>query len=118
MPPPFDVETERRDDVIVLALVGELDLTGQERCLTAIRAALFVRPKALVIDLNDLQHMDSSGLRALLYAKDLAEEAGVSMGVLNGAGPPHRLISLTGIDREFVMIDDPSELEPPAGQPS
>jgi anti-anti-sigma factor len=62
---PFAIEEARYgDDVIVLSLSGELDLAVIEIAKAALEP-IADRPELAVIDLTDLEFLDSSGVAAL-----------------------------------------------------
>jgi hypothetical protein len=43
----------------------------------------------------------------------VADGVGIRLAILNGSGPAHRLLSLTGTDDLIEMVDDLSRLDPP-----
>jgi anti-sigma B factor antagonist len=64
---PLTIERTRYgDDVIVFSLSGEFDLAGAARAEESIGPAIDEEHAMVVIDLTDLEFMDSSGV-ALLY---------------------------------------------------
>ena len=90
-----------------LALRGELDLAGApllERNLLEIERQA---PDRLVIDLRDLQFIDSTGLRLLLAANSRAQERGGELvlrpgGILQlDAGTPHSVAA--DVDAKLLL---------------
>jgi anti-sigma B factor antagonist len=69
----FRLKTARDDDVVRLGISGELDLSRAEQLEGAIRAEAS-DAREIVIDLTDLQFMDSSGLQVLLQAYGRSRE--------------------------------------------
>jgi anti-sigma B factor antagonist len=64
---PLTIEQTRYgDDVIIFALGGELDLSVAAAAWSAIAPAIEERGAMLVLDLTELEFIDSSGI-ALLY---------------------------------------------------
>ena len=112
-PPAFEVLVQRDGSATTLALVGELDLATSGTLLAALETAVADGPDAIIVNLQELAFMDSSGLRCLLQARTLTNEAGVRLAVLNGSGPAHRLLQLSDVDSLIEMVDDPSQLNPP-----
>jgi hypothetical protein len=43
----------------------------------------------------------------------LDDAVGTRLAILNGSGPAHRLLSLTGMDDLIEMVDDLTQLDPP-----
>jgi anti-sigma B factor antagonist len=64
---PLTIERTRYgDDVIVIALAGELDLSAAPAAWYVLEPALEEPEAMLVVDLTELEFIDSSGI-ALLY---------------------------------------------------
>jgi anti-sigma B factor antagonist len=64
---PLTIEQKRYgDEVVILALSGELDLSVAAAAWDALEPATEERGAMLVVDLTDLEFIDSSGI-ALLY---------------------------------------------------
>ena len=110
---PFEVRVERLDDAVVLEFVGELDLTASEEAATALANAVCDIPRMIVVNLQGLSFMDSTGLHCLVRARALADAVGTRLAILNGSGPAHRLLSLTRIHDLIEMVDDLTQLDPP-----
>jgi anti-anti-sigma factor len=70
----------------------------------------------VVIDLQGLSYMDSTGLRALLDARDRAAARGRRLAFLSGSGPAHRVIALTGADALLESVERPGDLRPGRGR--
>ena len=81
------VEIERRGDVVVASLTGELDIAGAGRTGERIMDAVPTSAVGLVVDLMELEFMDSSGI-AMLFG--LARRLGSRRQRLSIAAPPGR----------------------------
>lgn len=100
---------DRDDDVVTLALEGEFDLAGASAFASTLAEIEATSPRAIVIDVQGLSFMGSTGIKALLAAHQRA--AGVrSFAILNGSGPAHRALLLVGLDAHLLMVDHPSEV--------
>jgi anti-sigma B factor antagonist len=82
---------------VILSATGEIDLATVGKLESAIEAVLHEGTKRLVIDLNDVSFLDSTGLRTLLAAHAKLEELGGSLAVVVAGGPVQRLLDITGI---------------------
>jgi anti-anti-sigma factor len=89
------VVSECRPGVVVLAPVGEVDVSTADVLRHAARDAVAARPRCLVIDLGGLTFCGSTGLVVLMDACRDAEAAGVRFGT--AAGPPivRRVLEIT-----------------------
>ena len=63
-----------------------------------------------VVDLRNLEFMDSTGLSVLVRAHQRAEENGRRLGLVNGSQQVQRLLTLTGVAERLTLTDLPAEL--------
>ncbi|HZU40397.1 MAG TPA: STAS domain-containing protein [Solirubrobacteraceae bacterium] len=106
----FRVEVRREGDVPVVSLYGELDLASSPALEDELERLLATAPSVVVIDLRELDFMDSTGLSVLIRAHHRAHEAGHRLAVVNGTRQVRRLLSLTGLAERLTVVDDPREL--------
>ena len=90
---------------VSLALAGELDLETVPELERELENIDETQLKRLVIDLRDLQFMDSTGLAAIIRAQRSAEANGHALVVRRGSGQVQRLFELTGMS-ERVTVED------------
>jgi anti-sigma B factor antagonist len=117
MPAPLEVHLERRGATVVVAFAGDLDMATADAADEALTRALADGSTAVVVDLEGLQFMDSTGFYCLRDAKKRADGAGRRLAVLKGSGPPHRLLALTDADAVIEMLDDLDQLDRPERAP-
>jgi anti-anti-sigma factor len=85
------VEIEQRDDHVVVArLTGELDISAAERTGKRIAEAVPSSARGLVVDMSELEFMDSSGVSMLF---SLARQVGSHRQQLRVVAPPGRPVS-------------------------
>jgi anti-sigma B factor antagonist len=74
-PTKFAITEEPRGEALVLAIVGELDLSTVPELSRRVEDGLTRNPTTLTLDLGELTFMDSSGLRLLieLYRRSARE---------------------------------------------
>ncbi|MDE0059522.1 MAG: anti-sigma factor antagonist [Defluviicoccus sp.] len=91
--------TERRDDVLIVGVTGRIDAAGAETFGEALHDAIRDADRAVVLDLEGLAYMGSTGLRAiLLIAKELASrDARLALCAL--PAPILRVFRITGFER-------------------
>lgn len=112
---PFSVTTDVGNGVARATLAGELDLLSAPRLDEALRRPELAESPWLVIDLRELEFMDSTGLRALLTAHGRANEGGRRLSLVVGEGAVGRLIELTGVRDIVECLDAPPADGAPAG---
>ena len=91
---PFRVEVERRDAGLVVRPVGELDLATVDELNRVIDDA--GTTPLLVLDLSELQFLDTSGLRFLLKKQADFAGAGSELKLVRGTGEVQRLFTIAG----------------------
>jgi anti-anti-sigma factor len=86
---------ESRPGVLVLAPIGEVDVSTAELLRDATRAAVAATPRCLVIDLAGLTFCGSTGLVVLMDARRDADAAGVQFGTASGPPIVRRVLEIT-----------------------
>jgi len=94
--PQYEVRTSVEGSRAVVALRGECDLAAREAVTAALRGAA-ERCDTILVDLAELQFLDSSGVHALIAGHHAAVERGGRLYVVNAAGEVARLLDLTGV---------------------
>ena len=96
------IRTRLESDVTVIAVSGELDLASADQLDKAIRDAEESATGWIVIDLEDLTFMDSTGLSVLLHARRRASENGDRLRFIRSRHEQvTRLLSLTDTTELF-----------------
>jgi anti-sigma B factor antagonist len=105
----FRVEVRSEDRATVIAVSGELDLASSPALQEELDR---VSPDSelLIIDLRELDFMDSTGLSVLVRAHQRAEEQGRRLAMVKGPQQVQRLLSLTGVADRLTLVDTPEDL--------
>ena len=104
----FQVEMQSGQGTARIRLVGELDLAAVPTFEDHLRRVEADRPQAIVLDLNDLTFMDSSGLRAIVMADERARAHRRRLAIVPGPPPVRRVFEITQLDQRLELVDDPS----------
>jgi anti-anti-sigma factor len=99
------VERTQTDGRTVLTVFGEIDVASVDELERELAAAQKLEPRELVIDLDGLSFMDSTGLYALLRAYRNAKANGYSLLLRRVPDHAMRLLRLTGVVPLFRVID-------------
>jgi anti-sigma B factor antagonist len=92
-----------------LALAGELDIAEVPRLEHALDGAIGDSVGAFVVDLTDLEFLDSSGIRLLLRARALLGREDRSLVLVCPHGPVRKAIELTGVSDLFAIYARPDD---------
>jgi len=106
----FRVEVTREGNAVVLSIGGELDLSSSAALEDEIGKALGTDASTVVIDLRELEFVDSTGLGVLVKANQQATDAGREFGLVRGGPQVERLLDLTGLADRLTIADTPEEL--------
>jgi len=106
----FNVETRDRNQAVVIGVTGELDLASSPALERELERGVASQAEVVVVDLRQLDFMDSTGLSVLVRAHQRATEKGKRFGVVRGPQQVQRLLSLTGVADRLILGDSPDEL--------
>lgn len=100
--PPVD-GVERRDASVVVRLVGEIDLYNAHEVGSALGEIANERPGRVVVDLSEVEFVDSTALGALIEGRRQLGENGL---VLAAPGPEvRRALEVAGLIDHFPVSD-------------
>jgi anti-anti-sigma factor len=112
----FEVHTDTpADGLVVVRAAGEVDMTVSpvfER--TLVDAATVPGGGQVVVDLEQLRFLDSSGVHALVKGYHAATGAGGSLTVRNATGVVARVLQITGV-AEALGMSTTGEADKPDG---
>jgi anti-sigma B factor antagonist len=102
---PLHLEASQDRTGATIALKGEFDLTGTEPFWSFLSDALAATPRTIAVDTSALEFIDSSGLMALIRARDAAVEAGVGFHVRDPSPALRRIAELSGLEDLLEPVD-------------
>jgi len=107
MATPLKIESRPAGEgAVVLALIGEVDVSNTAQVREAALKLLSDGVTKLVIDLTATEYMDSAGLGMLVGLQKRMKESGGRMAIA-GAGPRvERLFAITGLNQIFALYGE------------
>ena len=108
----FEVETAVLDGHAVLRLRGELDMDAAGRLGEAIEDVHAQAVPVLLLDLSELEFIDSSGLRELVVASRRQQELGGRVELHAPSDPIRRVLEIVGLDQILTISESPLGLDP------
>jgi anti-sigma B factor antagonist len=100
--PQFEIDSgPGPDDVRVVRIAGEVDMSHEDELRGELRAAVAADPKGIVVDLTECEFIDSSGVRALLLSREAQhpEDGDELLAVAASSEQILRILSVMGLDR-------------------
>jgi anti-sigma B factor antagonist len=101
--PQFEISSgPGPDDVYVVRVAGEVDMSHEEELRGELRNAVASDSKGMVVDLTECEFIDSSGVRALLVSREAQhseEDGSERLAVAASSEQILRILSVMGLDR-------------------
>jgi anti-anti-sigma factor len=107
---PLELRIEHDQGAPRLVVSGELDLASAEVLAGQLKQLESTEPPLLVLDLRELDFMDSTGLRTVIAADNRAKDRGARLVIVRGSEEVDRVFRLTRMDEHLELVDEP----PPA----
>jgi anti-sigma B factor antagonist len=100
-------------DPMITAVVGRLDLRTAPELRAQVSAALVAGPGSMIIDLSDVEFIDSSGLGVLIGLHKQAATQGGRLTLVPPSGSARQIFALTRTESFFNLV--PSQHSPLGG---
>lgn len=101
----FGIRVEERGSTLLLHLSGEFDWACIGRVEAALEQVSEARIKEVVLDLRELEFLDSAGLRTILRANDRARVERFELVVVRPRGLANRVFTLTRASKQLTLVD-------------
>jgi anti-sigma B factor antagonist len=105
--PQFDISSgPGPDDVYVVRVAGEVDMSHEEELRGELRAAAAADTRGIVVDLTECEFIDSTGVRALLLSSQAQQAEGERERLAVAASSEQilRILSVMGIDQVIPIL--------------
>jgi anti-anti-sigma factor len=100
--PQFEISSgPGPDDVYVVRVAGEVDMSHEEELQAELRSAVEADATGIVVDLTECEFIDSSAIRALLLSREQKKSGGNSESLAVAASSDQilRILSVMGLDQ-------------------
>lgn len=104
-PPGFEVESAPLAGAPGVCVRGEVDIETASRLTDALDAAIRESRGAFVVDLCDVEFLDSSGVSVLVRARALLGRDERTLVLVCPPGPVRRVFEVVGIADLLVLFD-------------
>jgi anti-anti-sigma factor len=103
----LSVEVTEAAGVARLILRGELDTDSVATANRALEGVFGGGFNRVILDLSDLDFMDSTGVKFLLDARESARELGVTIALAYVEGTVERVLTVSGVTTLFERSVEP-----------
>jgi anti-sigma B factor antagonist len=104
------IEVREESDRVVIGLAGELDMANAQSLRETVEGEQLAAAKTVVLDLQQLTFLDSTGLRIILSARELCWRRGQEFAVTQGSPQVQRLLSVTGVGEHLRTLASADEM--------
>ena len=101
--PAFDVTVTRDGETVTVAVHGEVDLSTCETLEKALSEAMVTPAARVVVDVDEVGFLDSTGVRALIAGWRQAEARQLSFEVRNASPQLLKIFRVTGVADVFGL---------------
>jgi len=106
----FRVHVRTDGRAAIIAVSGELDLASAPALESELEQAGRSESELLLLDLRELEFMDSTGLSVIVKAHQRLSEQGPSLYLIRGPQQVQRLLDLTGVAERLRLVNSPEEI--------
>ncbi len=100
----FKANIDKKDDYLILNLAGDLDVYSEEEFRDFIEDELKDKNLDLVIDIKDLDYLDSTGLGMFMKIYKMYDENGQKVKIINPKENILKLFKITDLTDIFEMV--------------
>lgn len=97
------MESKARGDWIVVTVTGEVDVYTAPKLKDELVGLIEEGKNQIVVDLEGVEFMDSSGLGVLVGALRRLKEREGTLALVCTKGPVLRILSITGLNKVFPV---------------
>jgi anti-sigma B factor antagonist len=104
-PRAFEIAPGALEGAPGVVVRGELDVSSLPRMRAVLEAEIHASEGAFVVDLSDLDFLDSSGLSGLMRAWALLGQEDRPLAIICPPGPVRRLFEIAGVTDLLSLYD-------------
>ncbi|MCE5200305.1 MAG: anti-sigma factor antagonist [Armatimonadota bacterium] len=98
-----EINQADNQDRLELRVTKDVSYENAHEVIDAVAASLENKPKEMVLDLSEVEMIDSSGLRALLQSQKLCDNAGARLKLASVSQAIARIIGMSGFAQVFGL---------------
>ena len=102
----IEVNEDRRDGATILHPVGDIDLARAASLRVALMQALEPSPDRLILDLAEVNYMDSSGVATFIEAMQVARRQDTALVLCNLQDRVRSIFEIARLEMVFKIVED------------
>ena len=105
----MELKIRKNGDVYIIDVTGEMDLYNSYKLKELVMKMLEKNVKNFVINLEQVDYIDSSGIGALIYICSTIKKMNLNLAIANIHGPVKKVIELTKLMGYFPIANSIEE---------
>ncbi|MBD5433982.1 MAG: anti-sigma factor antagonist [Treponema sp.] len=105
----MELKIRKNDDVYIIDVNGEMDLYNSYKIKELVMKMLEKSVKFFVINLEQVDYIDSSGIGALIYICSTIKKMNLKLAIASVHGSVKKVIELTKLTGYFPMANSVEE---------
>ena len=99
------VRIEQDGDSLLVRASGELDIATANTLDEELRRVSYCDAAPIILDLGEVDFLDSMGLRTVLTAAKHSTENADCLRIRLGSGAVRRVINVSGVERSLPLVE-------------
>jgi len=101
----MEVQVEQRAGSTIVAPSGDVDLSCSRDLQTYLREVFSKNPERVIVDLEGVSYMDSSGVATLVEGMQIARKQSVSLVLCRMQPRVRSIFEIARLDKVFTIVD-------------
>jgi len=103
------IKKQDHNDLTIAELQGELDHESVEALQNTITGIISTQKSGIVLDMQNVDFIDSAGLEHLLWARDYCDENHCQLRLASLKENCRKILELTRLQRQFDCYEETAE---------
>ncbi|MDR2049536.1 MAG: anti-sigma factor antagonist [Treponema sp.] len=99
----MELKIRKNDTIYIIDISGEMDLYNSYKIKELLLKMIEKKIENFIINLNDVEYIDSSGIGALIYITSTIRKMNLRMAITNVRGSVKKVIELTKLTNFFPI---------------
>jgi len=99
----MELKIRKNEDIYIVDVIGEMDLYNSYKLKELIMKMIEKKIEKLIINLEQVEYIDSSGIGALIYITSTIKKMNLRLAMTNVYGSVKKVIELTKLTHFFPI---------------
>jgi anti-sigma B factor antagonist len=105
----MELKIRKNEAIYIIDVLGEMDLYNSYKLKELLMKMIEKKIEQFVINLEDVEYIDSSGIGALIYITSTIKKMSLKLAITNVHGSVKKVIELTKLSGFFPIVSNLEE---------